>query len=471
MKRYYFITTILCLFLISACGGSDDSKDSGLQGASDATESEAARTEPVDEDVVASSDETSVFANVQTVSANEFSFPSIETLDGQIFFVQGDMNADDLLGGTGGRIYQATFDGATPERMAERVYASTVTLTADKDYLIFNSAEGRRRYVFSLDLATGEVHNLIQLQSQFGILGTTSPDGEWMTMVPFQQGQLLARVDGTESMELGQGALFWTPDNQIIMAYIDNFIQFQNPNPPTLERIEQIDPLTGEAVALEVSFDPADPNLLNGGGLYNVLQEADIEVAPNFGIGTNFPGNFLFNEANFIIIQGLTPPQNALNTPAHCGVWQIGLGPDPNTPSQILVEVADTAFLTDTYFDGTAFYYQRWYFPDCRLAENNLHVDLERVEPGTAPTLVAADLYPGVDINLGFLRANNGRKYAISPDGLFAAWISGSLADRTTAINMTEIASGDTAKVFEWTSSDNNTFLATEAINAIFWVE
>lgn len=141
-----------------------------------------------------------------------------------------------------------------------------------------------------------------------------------------------------------------------------------------------------------------------------------------------------------------------------------------NTEQDLFVDVLDTALISDIYQAEETFFYERWYLRNCDLSDGNLVMALESIVPGEERQVITEDVYATPDVNLGFLRGSAGRRYAVSPDQQYVAWISGSLETSTTRINVTHIASGETITVLEWSASDQNTFLATEALNAIFWV-
>lgn len=467
--HYWFFSAIILAFLLAACGGGGDD-EGGLQSANNTSVSNSDNQTVIDSNDDAPEDTLNTsFSNAPLITTNERAIPEVAELDGTVILVQGDMNADHLLRGTGGTIYITQFDGSEPEPIIDRVYAATVTLSPDKRFLVFNASEGRRRYVYSLEIATREVRQLALLSNQFGFVNGWSPDGEWITLTPFQQGVIVTRLDGTSSFELGQGASLWTTDGQVIFFEIDNFFQFNNPNPPELVGMQLVDPSTAEATDVEFEFTTTDTSL---GTLIASAEAAGFDVAPTFHFSAHFPATYLTEDERLFNIQGVTPSNTDgfFGTPPHCGQWQMSYAGGSEAGLNIFLDVQDTAFISDIYREAERVFYERWYFPDCHLAEGNLVVALESVIPGEDPQVITDDIYPGVDINLGFLRANSGRRYAVSPDQQYVAWISGSLASNNTKLNVTHIDSGDTITILEWQAANSNSFLATEALNAVFWI-
>jgi hypothetical protein len=471
--RYWFVCVIILVLLLAACGGGSDD-EGGLESANNTSvSSNNANTDSVDpnkeEDDASNETLNTSFSNAPSITTNELVIPEVDELEGTLIFVKGDLNSDDLLRGTGGTIYLAKFDGSEPQPVMDRVFASTVTLSPNKHYLLFNASEGRRRYVYSLDIESGEVHQLALLRNQFGFVNSWSPDVEWITLTPFQQGVVVAKLDGTESFELEAGNVLWTTDGQIIHFEIANFFQFNNPDPPELVSMQLIDPSIGEATDVEFEFDPSNTSL---GALISNAEAAGFDVAPTFRVTSNFPATFVTEDERIFAVQGVTPqdPDSFFNTPPHCGQWQMSYSSAPNTNPDIFLDILDTALISDIYHEDERIFYERWYFPDCELTEGNLVIALESVIPGEDRQIISEDIYPGVDINLGFLRGNSGRRYAVSPDQQYVAWISGSLESMKTTLNVTHVPSGDTIPILDWLAPDRNAFLATEAFNAVFWV-
>ncbi len=477
MKRYFFMLVILAVILV-ACGNNNDDNgglesvdDTGNTPRSSANQGSSA-SENVDSQTNLSIENNGLLSNIPPAELNVFEMPPVSDMSGEILFVQGNTRTSGYNEGDAGRIFYASFEGGEPEVVATRVFTTSVIMSPDKQKLAFIRANGIRWYLNILDIQTHEVTELIRLRSQFGNITGWSPDGEWLIVnvpVPVGTGQILVKLDGSESVELGSGVPFWTTDNRIVLMSLQIFQGTFDP--PQVQDVQIYDPATDEWSPISINFDPTSLNIFGGIDLVSELNNQSIELAPNFAAFSQYGfGAMLFPERDDILmVQGTTPSESLSNVPPHCGNWEMAMYAPNGEQTSLFYEVTDTAYISDiNYVDGY-FYYQRWYFNGCELANSALQVALERQTIDGEVELITDQLYPGEDINLTFMRVNNGTKYSISPDGRYVLWIEGSYDERLTGLRLTDLETGETAELMTWQSDNPNAFLSFEAFTSVFW--
>ena len=469
MKRLVFLL-LISMFILVACAGEDDEDtNGGLEGVSNdntptTINDNVADAPRLDDELVIND---SLVANISSPEANIFEMPDIEGLDGQLLFVQGNASSVAPNDGDSGRIFLANFDGSQPQMLATRVYTTSVSLSPDKKHVFYTGVSGRSWYTHLLNLDTLETTQLTQLQSRFGTATGWSPDGQWLTFVnPGGANQILIRVDGSARLDLGNGVVFWTHDNQIIFI---NF-QFNTDTQTTETEAQVIDPLTQELTVLDFAIDFNDPS---GGIIFAELlaEEGHILASNYWTAGQNGTVMLLPDEENYLNVQSLTPGNTVTNAAALCGQFQMSEHTPANPAGEVFYDVTDTLTITDIQLHDGGYFLERWYLDNCDFDLENLHISLEYVKLGEDTQVITEDVYPGVDVNPSFMRANNGVRYTTSADGRYIIWIEGTYATLTTTLKMTDLVTNETADLMIWTSSSTNNFVIFDAFTAVFLVD
>ena len=480
MKRYVFVMVIFA-FILVACGG-ESKNEGGLEAVdgdgntprSSANQGKAALAENSDTttaDALVAND--SALAKVVPSDTNIFEMPVVEDMAGQLLIVQGNTRRPGYDIGDEGRIFYASFEGGLPEMIATRVYTTSVILSPDKQKLAFIAVDGIRWYLNILDIKTREVTQLMRLQSQFGNVTGWSPDGAWVILnipVPVGPGQILVKLDGSETVNLGNGTAFWTTDNRIVFM---NWQIFQGTfQPPQAQDVQIYDLATGEWSPVDISLDITTLNIAGGMDLVSDLTAQSIELAPNFATfgQYGFGAMILPDGEQILMSQGTTPPDSLSNVPPHCSDWEIALYAPTGEQTHLLYEAENTAYVSDFRQVEDSFYYERWYFEGCQLDNVALRIAIERITPDAEVEVLTETVYPGEDINLAFMRVNNGTKYDISADGRYMVWLEGNYNDLLTGLRLTDLVTGETVDLMTWQSSNTNTFLTSEAFTSVFWI-
>lgn len=460
------------LLVLSACGKEDKK---GIEGASNELDSTlpnnaVSATTGENTDSEASSEVNNIATNAQfagiTPAENSLGFPPVPALvgKGSLLFTQGFTRTVSRNEGDGAQLYLASFEGGAPQLLASRVFVPTLALSPNGKLAAYVAVDGRRWYSYILNLETLESVQLIQLGSQFGFVQGWSANNDWYVLTGFGVGTFLISIDGQNQIELGTSFGAFTTDNKLVVINFTNVNN--NQGPPTIATTELLDLATLERSPIDVTFEDEAGVL----GIYSTLRQAGYDLQTEVDAQGQFAQGPLYVAENdtLVSVNGTNAANGNFNTPAACSTFNIASEAAIDGTQNDVYEAPDTVLITDFKYRAGDFYFQRWYFGDCVFAQDNLYSDLMRIS-GDEMEIVASELFPGDDLNIGFLRSQNGSKYGLSPDNSYVAWLGGSTVNRQSEITITDIQTDETVTLARWNSSTNDAFVNREAITAILW--
>jgi hypothetical protein len=460
-RSKFWLFALVLVLVIAACGGDDDT-GSALEGSGDDDSSSSAQDVPVADD---NSSNQGVNTDLESVvpGDNVLTMPAVARLQdsGRLIFVQGTLEDGVASEGDGGKLYLADFNGGEPQELAARVYAPSVMLSPNQDQLVYAAAIGRRWYLYVLDLQTLETTQLLQTSNRFSFVTNWSPDGSYITISSFGPGQVLVALDGSASLEIGGGFTIFTQDNLLLSVGIGGGGQFGGGT--FTEPVRLVDPATMESEDLDITLVPS----AGAPGLIAAMRGAGYELHPN-QTASYFAQVPMYSAETDAMLLVNNVTRNG--SPEICSTYEMILQSVGEENPEAFAQFPNSLLISDVDQVGDTYYFERWFAPDCNLSLDTLSLELLRQRPGQNTEVILEGLYPGDDININFLRARTGRKYFLSPDGTHVAWISGSLSDQSTAINITRLEDGATAQLLTWKSGNTTSFLSQEAFNSIFWI-
>jgi hypothetical protein len=430
--------------------------------------------EPTQETVIQVSDNPSPsqsaadspLANLNISAVADDALPVIPEIDQRLLVVMGNTDSPSARLGPGGRLFLASFDGSEPVLLAERVSEPSVIVSPDRTKVAYVAVNGRRWYIYHMDLTTRQSVQLYQLADRFGFIVGWSPDGQWLL---FRNGNaaVVSSLDGTIQHPLRGIRAFWLADNQVLGISEGLFF---GGNQIDLSAIEVfvLDPTTGERRPLEIDWSTITLDQFAVQRLGQLLADQGFTPASNLegdaGV-LGFPFIILDDQETVLVVDG-----NAFNNTNDCDTWSINtLSLTTATAPMQIYNVENTLSLSD--FQQTrdgSYYFVRWFLEDCIPQAENLRSAVVKLYPDGSVETLADDLYPGISTN--FVRISTGHKYSISADERYVVWTSGSLENLTTTIMIKDMVTGTIAPLLTHTTADPNSFLIWEAYNAVFWV-
>ena len=137
----YLVLLVICL---TACGSPEPATVKGAKTANSFGENNNPTVTPAVLAADATASTVSLVSNIPAATDRTFALPTVEELDGQLLFVQGNTDNESRRLGPGGRMYLANFDGSMPVQLAERVSEASVLVSHDGSMVGYAAVDGRR---------------------------------------------------------------------------------------------------------------------------------------------------------------------------------------------------------------------------------------------------------------------------------------------------------------------------------------
>lgn len=423
--------------LLAACGGGSDSGGVTLQS----VESDAP---------------TAVEAPSPATTQTNPDY--LSDLNGRLAFVKGQ------------RMYVYPHPTADePVAVSEPVDPDRVWLTPDRDTLLYSlagSPSWSRRDVFRLDLRTLDSTPLSNVWSGFWLVRDWSPDREWAVVEVRSYGLILARLDGTEVIDIAQSRdaqTHWLPDGRLLV--LDDSV-YRAGSAPVFTRVALVNltTVTLDSFTIDAEAQFADPDLLVRRLAAHGITLPEPAPPPQRLVALQGAGRGACRD--WQIVRAEMVPAGARTFDAY-----------EFEPTEIL-HVEHEVYRVDhvTRLADGSLLYLRWMVPDCRLS-NPPVTELVRLIPGdgTAPsqtTVIADNVFPGLTLGL----STNGwdqppPMYAVAPDERHVAWVSGDLETGTTALTVTDLATGAHTVLFtdQMGAGSLSDFVDERLYNAVYW--
>ncbi len=450
-RIYLLLGLLIGALVLGACGG-DDEGGAPLQA-----------VQRVPTHTPTASGAESPLTGVRAPQPGVMALPTMEGLPGRFVFATSD------------NVYLAGFDGTPATLIAESVLGALVSVSPDGRYVAYSPGTAvqvgsmnttRNSHVLRLtNLATIDTDEYIPEQivpRALMVLGWM-PDQE--TVIAWDRtarAAVLLGPDGSAKVPVNMMALGWTDTGELIIADQKPGTEDQSEPVGTYFRV---DPATLEAEPLDFTLTATtDWDFFN--------------LEPEFlAQGVTFADTFTELDRTLVREDGARvlipyPPEMLRQGVYLCGTWEIvQRTPDDSAAQVTLTTLADTTYLSDLRQlpDGSLLFL-RWWIAGCDIM-GDMHLDLMHLLPGAdTPETLAEGLDPGGQGSfneISSLSVVRGRKYDVSPDGRYAAWISGGRQTGTSAIQIADLDTGTQATVLQMQVSPQS---GAGSIESLFWV-
>jgi hypothetical protein len=445
-----------CLLLLGAIGCESDNQPADVH---------ADRTNDVEDSLAQSNGD--IIAAVPPPKDRTFILPNIPQLEGRLLIVQGNTDNQSKRIGAGGKLHLARFDGQPPELLAERVSEPSVMASPSGQYVAYVGVEGYSWYLFHMDLQTREITPLQKLRNRFGFVQDWSPDEQWIL---FRNGgsATLSSIDGVSQFPLGEVLALWTTDNQLLVFALEDLTIFENV-PLRVTDSYLLNPAAETEVPVDLGIEEIVLDAFPIERIIDWLQNSEgTAPAKTYAGGARVVGFpvLLMPDSAMLTLQSDVPP-NSANVCNEWTVFRHEIG--SNAPAQTLFHDNGTATVSDFIMDTHGHYlFQRWIMSTCRAEAENLRGEIIHVTTDGVMDVIVDDVYPG--ISTGLFRASTGQKFALSTDGQYMVYISGSLTTVTSNLKIINLETGSIAPLITWTADTPNDFLIWEAFNTVLWI-
>lgn len=381
-------------------------------------------------------------------------FGAIEGLSDGLAFVQGTS------------LYFARFDGQEPILIKESIHPPTLNLTQDGN-IVYTAIESiRSRYLTITDASTLENRQLFKTSSEFGFLGSISPNGEWAIVSNFPN-NVAVKLDGSQSYNLGQfqtqnSTLFWLSDSSLLIIE-----QAFGDNTAASISLRNFDPAIGENRPLS---DENTQALIEAYQNENAGSTGEFTAVLSSSLGLEIATEPIEDSENgFLTIVG--PPQAGFGgVPQLCGDWRFERQISGAAPV-VVYSFTDTLFLNNaSQLDDGSIIFEHWYNLDCDITQRR--AALVRLSPDNQLQVLTDRLDVGTSQNFSFFFADTGARSSLSSNQRFVAWIGGGLAEKEATLNIIDLSSNRNYVILRGVMEGANTsgFLDNIAFNAVLWV-